>query len=76
MTCKIKLYITPKCVVIHSKFHYILSEFGHFYHGEISQPLSEQGPVATDKELIHQYLVKQGYYKMKQIYQAIHLLVN
>ncbi len=40
---------TPKCILI----HYIFNEFGHFYHGETSQPLSEQGPSATDIELIH-----------------------
>jgi hypothetical protein len=28
------LYITPKCVLIHFGFHFILNEFGHFYHGE------------------------------------------
>jgi hypothetical protein len=29
------VYTTPKCVLVHSGFHSILSEFGHFYHGEI-----------------------------------------
>ncbi len=27
---------TPKCVLIHSRFHQILSEFAHFYDGETS----------------------------------------
>jgi hypothetical protein len=34
---------TPKCVLVHFGFLWILSEFGHFYHGETRQPLSEQG---------------------------------
>jgi hypothetical protein len=46
-------YITPKCILVHFEFHYILNEFGHFYHGEISQPLSEWGPVVMDSELVH-----------------------
>jgi hypothetical protein len=25
---------TPKCIIIHFGFHYILNEFGHFHHGE------------------------------------------
>jgi hypothetical protein len=29
-------FITPKCVLIHYRFHYILNEFGNFYHGEIT----------------------------------------
>jgi len=41
--------ITPKCVLI----HYIFNEFAYFYHGETSQPLSEQGPFVTNIELIH-----------------------
>jgi len=28
-----------------------LNEFGHFYHGETGQLLSEQGPIATDNEI-------------------------
>ncbi len=43
---------TPKCILIHFGFHYILNEFGHFYHGETNQPLNEQRPVATDNELV------------------------
>jgi hypothetical protein len=31
----------------------ILNEFGHFYHGETSQPPSEQGLVVTNSELVH-----------------------
>jgi hypothetical protein len=45
--------ITPKCVMIHSKFHWILNEFEHFYHDEIGQPPSEWGQNATDNELVH-----------------------
>jgi hypothetical protein len=30
-----------------------LNEFGHFYHGEISQPISEWGLVIMDNELVH-----------------------
>jgi hypothetical protein len=44
---------TPKCVLVHSRFHYILSEFGHFYHGEIGQPPSELGLVVMHNELVH-----------------------
>jgi hypothetical protein len=40
--------ITPKCIQIHYVFHYILSEFGHFYLGETSQPL-----IVTNSELVH-----------------------
>jgi hypothetical protein len=39
-------------VLVHFGFHYILSEFGHFYHGETSQPPNGQKPVATNSELI------------------------
>jgi hypothetical protein len=42
---------TPKCVPVHFGFHHILSEFGHFYHGETSQA-SEWGPITMDSELI------------------------
>jgi hypothetical protein len=45
--------ITSKCVIVHFRFHWILSEFGHFYHAETGQPLSEQGPVVTGSESIH-----------------------
>jgi hypothetical protein len=34
-------------------FHNILSEFGHFYHGEFGQPPDEWGPIVMDNELIH-----------------------
>lgn len=34
---------TPKCVLVYYKFHYNLSEFEQFYHGETSQPLDEWG---------------------------------
>jgi hypothetical protein len=34
-------------------FHYVLSEFEHFYHGEIGQTPSEQGVVIMDSELVH-----------------------
>ncbi len=27
------VFIAPKCLLIHFNFHYILNEFGHFYHG-------------------------------------------
>ncbi len=30
-----------------------LSEFGHFYHGEIGQLPNERGPVVTNNELVH-----------------------
>jgi hypothetical protein len=33
-------------------FHYILSEFEHFYYDEIGQPLTEWGSIATDNELV------------------------
>jgi hypothetical protein len=33
--------------------HWVFNEFGIFYYGETSQPLSEQGPVAMDSELVH-----------------------
>jgi hypothetical protein len=56
---------TPKCVLIHFGFHWILNEFEHFYHGEIGQPPSEQGLIDTNSELVHWYLVKQGYFKVK-----------
>jgi hypothetical protein len=44
---------TPKCVLIHFGFHYILNEFRHFYDGEIGQPPGEQGPIDMDSELVH-----------------------
>ncbi len=43
----------------------IVSEFEHIYDGETSQPLGEWGPIAMNNELVHQYIVKQGYYQMK-----------
>jgi hypothetical protein len=43
----------PKCDLIHYGFHYILNEFGHFYHRETSQSLNEQGPIVTNSELVH-----------------------
>jgi hypothetical protein len=45
--------ITPKCVLVHSGFHYILSEFEQFYHGETDQPPNEQWSVVMDNELVH-----------------------
>ncbi len=45
--------ITPKNVIVHYGFHYILSEFEHFYHGETSQPSNEQGLIDTNSKLIH-----------------------
>jgi len=42
-----------------------LNKFGHFYHAEIGQPPSEWGLVAMDSELVHWYLMKQGYSQMK-----------
>jgi hypothetical protein len=42
-----------------------LSEFGHFYHGETGQPPSEWGLVAMDNELVHYYLIEQGYFQVK-----------
>jgi len=47
------IYITLKCILIHFGFHYILSEFGHFYHGKINQPLNEWVLVVMDNELVH-----------------------
>jgi hypothetical protein len=44
---------TLKCILVHFGFHYILNEFGHFYHGETSQPPSEHGLVIMDNELVH-----------------------
>ncbi len=35
------------------EFHNILSEFGHFYHGEFGQAPREWGPIVMDIELIH-----------------------
>jgi hypothetical protein len=31
--------ITRKCVLVHSGFHYILSEFGHFHVMKLFNPL-------------------------------------
>jgi hypothetical protein len=36
-----------------------------FYHDEIGQPPSEQGPIAMNNELFHYYLLKQGCSKVK-----------
>jgi hypothetical protein len=44
---------TSKCVLVHSRFHKILNEFIHFYHGETNQPLRQWGPIIMDNELIH-----------------------
>jgi hypothetical protein len=46
-------FTTPKCILIHFGFHYILSEFGHLYHDETDQPPNEQGLVVMDSELVH-----------------------
>jgi hypothetical protein len=35
-----------------------MNEFDHLYHGE-------HGLIVTDNELIHYYLMKQGYFQMK-----------
>jgi hypothetical protein len=42
---------TPKCILIHFGSHLILSELGHFYHGEIGLPPSER--IVTYNELVH-----------------------
>ncbi len=47
------LYTTPKCILVHFGFDYILSELGHFYHGEIVQTPSEWGLIVMDIELVH-----------------------
>jgi hypothetical protein len=40
-------------------------------------PPSEQGPVATDNELVHNYLVNQSYFQIKYKFtKPFHLLVN
>ncbi len=44
---------TQKCVLIHSRIHYVLNEFGHFYYSEIGQPPNELGPVVTNNESVH-----------------------
>jgi len=33
------IFITPKCVLVHFMFHYILNEFGHFYLVKLVNPL-------------------------------------
>jgi hypothetical protein len=50
--CKF-IHITRKCVLVHSGFHYILSEFGHFLPSEIVLSPSEQGLVVIDNDLFH-----------------------
>jgi hypothetical protein len=47
------IFITPKCVLVHSWFHQILNEFKHFYHDETGQPPNEHGPIVMDNELVH-----------------------
>jgi hypothetical protein len=47
------MHTTPKCVLVHFGFHWILNEFEHLYHGETNQPHIEQGLVAMDSELVH-----------------------
>jgi hypothetical protein len=51
--CVTKTTTTPKCVLVHFKFHYILSEFDHFYHNKIGQPSNGWGPIVTNNELVH-----------------------
>jgi hypothetical protein len=69
--------ITSKCVLVHSGFHWILNKFGHFYHDETSQPFSEHRLVIMNNELVHCYLVKQCYFKMKYKFtKPFQLLVN
>jgi len=43
--------ITPKCVLIYFGFHYILSEFGHFYPGKLVKPLVNEDQLYN--ELVH-----------------------
>jgi hypothetical protein len=45
--------ITPKCVLVHFGFQYILSKFEQFYHGETGQPSNERGLVVTNSEWVH-----------------------
>jgi hypothetical protein len=44
---------TPKCILVHYGFHYILSEFEHFYHGETNQPPNEWRLVVMASELFY-----------------------
>ncbi len=54
-----------------------MSEFGHFYHGEIGQPPIEQGLIVMNNELVHSYLMKQGYFQVKYKFtKPFHLLIN
>jgi hypothetical protein len=34
-----KIYTITKCILVHFGFHYILSEFGHFYLVKLFNPL-------------------------------------
>jgi hypothetical protein len=63
-------YNLRKCVLVHSGFHYILSEFGHFYLVKLFNPL-----VNRDR-LLWTMTWNKVTFKEKQIYQTIHLLVN
>ncbi len=54
-----------------------MNEFGYFYHDETNQPPNEQGPVVKNNELVHLYLVKQGYFQVKYKFTKLfHLLDN
>lgn len=40
-------------------------------------PLSEHGLVVTDNELVHKYLMNQGYFQVKYKFtKPFHLLIN
>jgi hypothetical protein len=47
------LHITPRYVLIHYRFHYILNEFGHFYHVKTCQTLNGWGLFTTNSEFVH-----------------------
>jgi len=72
---------TTKCVVIHSGFHYILSEFGHFYLVKLFNP-PVNGDQLTRISCYGQWIVSlvpnetRLFSSEIQIYQTIHLLIN
>ncbi len=64
-------FITPKCILVHSGFHQILSEFVHFYHDETNQPPSEHEPIATNSVDPLIFNETKLFSSKIQIYQAI-----
>jgi hypothetical protein len=49
---KSNTHYTLKCVLVHFGFHYILNDFGHFYHGKTNQPLNERGIIVIESEMV------------------------